>query len=155
MEEESHVHLEYESSQSLKLLPPPPTPIPPKALPPNTGGLLWHLAFAKVPFRFRSVKLPCGLLLSTLAALQRHSTVFSLCVSDNTLNLRVKIQFIQLSSFFLLLHVVFMGFGPFFSMIFMMTCGQKFSTRTGRLLSNTSSRGKLLWGVGTNVDGFF
>lgn len=151
MEEESHVHLEYESSQSLKLLPPPPTPIPPKALLPILEGCCGILPSP----RFRSVKLPCGLLLSTLAALQRHSTVFFLCVSDDTLNLKVKIQFIQLSSFFLLLHVVFMGFGPFFSMIFMMTWGQKFSRRTGRLLSNTSSRGKLLWGVGTNVDGFF
>lgn len=58
--------------------------------------------------RFCSVKLPWGLLLSTLGSLQRPSTVFSLCLSDCTLNLKVKIQFLQLPPVFLL-HMVFNG----------------------------------------------
>lgn len=59
--------------------------------------------------RFCSVKLPWGLLLSTLGVLQRPSTVFSLCLSDCTLNLKVKIQFLQLPPVFPLLHMIFNG----------------------------------------------
>lgn len=78
VEEGSCAHLECERDQSLK------TPEDP---PPRLEGGRGTLPSP----RFHSVKLSCGTLLSTIAALQRHSTVLSLCLSDDTLNLKVKI----------------------------------------------------------------
>lgn len=81
MEEESHVHLEYESSQSLKLLPPPPTPIPPKALPPPP---YWRVAVASC-LRQGSVQLNCPVVCSSPhLQLFRDTAQSSLCVCLTT-----------------------------------------------------------------------
>ena len=105
--------------------------------------------------RFCSVKLPWGLLLSTLGALQRPSRVFSLCSSYCSLNLKVKIQFLQCPPVFPLLHMVFNGVCSILQYNFHDDLGAKvFPGEQIAYCYNTSLRGKLFCRVRTNVGKF-